>query len=876
MRQPVRAVAGNLIWTREGSVWAVWRLSPIAYGFRPRREKDEARVLHQALLRALPGESLLLGVCAETDPASVVERMIAGVDLDDAPMWAAECNATLDTLEEISIGRRTYWLAVPLTTGASSNVAGVIASASENMRDRLGISRTPVRREEIRRRQEQARKIQRLLPAKFLPAEATPAQLVWLHQHALQRGLRIDVALPEPRPTAGAASSSGVRSVEPPVRSGAAFAEPLLDEGGQSDLTTSRWNPRGGLKNPMGRRFLKVSQPDSLGRGEGMEEGMAPPPASYQALLALADVPAEGMLFPGSEFLGRIDESGLEVDWAMRLEVRSSEEVAKKNRRALINLNDQYQQRDDQTAVSTSNSEIDRAAGDLAEYMAVLASDKLEVECQNTIVFAVAAPTAEEALADAHDLSSYFGSAGYRLALPLGGQEDLWWAMMPGAATNQTIRDYAQITTSAALAVAMPLASSELGDAKGPLLGLNTSSGRAGVVHLDIAGSAALDMSGSFAVAGELGAGKSVFLKAVANNVVDRGGQVIAPDRTRLGEWAVWAAQIPDSVVVDVDQPEFSLDPLRIHGPVAGARITQSFLTQLLNLDPLSDAGVAISEALDPNTLPRMNSLGELLDHLHRSPDPAASEVARKIAVFARKDFGRVLFDSKLLVLDITAPAIVIRTHTLELPSSDELSTPHLFDRMRLEKRYGRALYTLIGGLARLICFADVDRLGLFILDEAHHLTSNQEGEEEIKDFVRDGRKHGAAVGLGSHDPLADFGSETLRGLIPRRILMRHTDKNLARNGLIWLDMDHHDPDLVDMVTTDISPKTAHGVEPHRRGEGIMRDASGRIGRIKILLPSLPERRAAVLTTPKDPSAAKQPTGQPAQLELDEMAGAAS
>ena len=48
--------------------------------------------------------------------------------------------------------------------------------------------------------------------------------------------------------------------------------------------------------------------------------------------MVLSDVPDEGMLFPGSEFLGRIDECGLEVDWAMRLTVRTSDQVAKQNR----------------------------------------------------------------------------------------------------------------------------------------------------------------------------------------------------------------------------------------------------------------------------------------------------------------------------------------------------------------------------------------------------------------------------------------------------------------------------------------------------------------------------------------------------------------
>lgn len=43
----------------------------------------------------------------------------------------------------------------------------------------------------------------------------------------------------------------------------------------------------------------------------------------------------------------------------------------------------------------------------------------------------------------------------------------------------------------------------------------------------------------------------------------------------------------------------------------------------------------------------------------------------------------------------------------------------------------------------------------------------------------------------------------------------------------------------------------AEYVEPHRRGgEGYMRDAYGNIGRIKVLMPSEPNRAHATQTTP--------------------------
>ena len=117
------------------------------------------------------------------------------------------------------------------------------------------------------------------------------------------------------------------------ARSGAALGEPVLDEGGQSDLA----GRAAARANPVRRRYLKVADASAVGE---VEE------ASYQTLMVVCDVPDGGMVFPGSEVVGRVDESGVPVDWAMRLSVRSSAAVASRNQRALRNLNEQYGQRE--------------------------------------------------------------------------------------------------------------------------------------------------------------------------------------------------------------------------------------------------------------------------------------------------------------------------------------------------------------------------------------------------------------------------------------------------------------------------------------------------------------------------------------------------
>ena len=93
-RNPIQHLHSNLLWTRQGTVWAMWRLHPIPYGFGNEEEKQRVLLSHQHLFQALPGESMLLGFCADLDPATVVERMLEGLDLNACQTYLEEVELT--------------------------------------------------------------------------------------------------------------------------------------------------------------------------------------------------------------------------------------------------------------------------------------------------------------------------------------------------------------------------------------------------------------------------------------------------------------------------------------------------------------------------------------------------------------------------------------------------------------------------------------------------------------------------------------------------------------------------------------------------------------------------------------------------------------
>lgn len=821
----------NLMWTRGGTVWAMWRLQAMPYGFRSDKAKTDVRTMHAALLRAVRGEALLLSFAASADPAQTVEAMLEGVDLEQNPAWVDECIATLDTLEEYDLGARGYWLAVPLANDGANRITEPLRSSMAQIKDTLAMPRTGPSPLQVALRRRQADEIRKALPAPFKATPASVAEMAWVNLHAQQRGLYLDKPIPEPT------DGMELRDLGAP----SSLPAPVIDPCASSDLPKRRPMTPVDVLN---RRYVKVTNADTMA-------------ASYQVLMVLAGVPNGGVAFPGGEWLGRLDECGRVVDWAQRLTIRSRDEVTAKNRRANTKLNDQAFQREGENTGGTMGGQLALAASQLAEYQGIIESDQLEVEAQATTVFAVGATTADDARDAARDVIKHFEGNEFRVVAEPSAQEALWWSMLPGAPTTKVVGEYAQITTASNLAASVPVICPELGDRQGSLVGLEISTSRVSPVLLDIAAASLADASPAVAVCGELGAGKSVLLKKLANDGVARGGYLTAIDRTRVGEWASAVRHIAGHVVVDIsERATHSIDPLRLFPEREAARITMSFLSALLNVAPMSDDGVLLNHVLDPTYMREneLSDLGAVITHLRTLQAPEAAKIAGRMEVISTKDFGRAIFDSTLPVVDLSAPAVVFLTALMELPRHDELTQKHLFDQMSLAKVFGRAVFALLAAIARERSFADPARLGIFAVDEAHAVTSSPEGVEEVKLFIRDGRKHNASLLIGSHDPEADFGDEVLRGLIKCRILMRHTDENLAMRGLRWVlgqpSGTEVDPDLIAMITQNTSPLVGGKVPVHRRGECMLRDFAGRIGRVKVLLPAQADRALAITTTP--------------------------
>lgn len=850
MKNPAIAMTKNLMWTTSGVVWATWRLQsptvegrPIMYPFAPEVQQQEVIAHHQALYQALRGEAVLMGLRADVDPGEIVGRMLEGLDASECPEWITEIQLTLDALESIQIGTRAFWLAVPLNAGGiKGRLQGTWAAQQAMFRQGLALPKWRPSPAEIESASLAAKRIEDTIPKAFNPTPAPPAEQTWIALQSQRRGLPADMTMPLPSATASDATSiAGIG-----LRSASEIPHAFLDEGAQTDIAT-----KSEKFTAFNRRYLKVQSSWS-------EE------PSYQVLQVLAASPKHGWQSPGCEWMSFVDQLPFDVDWIQRFRVSDGRDVRRRNESAENALNDQLDHRANSRSITGPGAEMHEVAESLSAYQESLNSSEQEVEVEATVIFATGGETAEVARTKARILAAEYRRFDFILDTPLGSQEALWWSALPGIPWLPNSKEFSQITSGREFATGVPILSFELGDPKGARFGVNISTGGYSLILSDKDGAITGNTSASYGVVGALGSGKSVLMKCDMGETLDRNGRVIAIDRTVKREYATFARSLsPDNTaIVDLLEPEYSLDPLRVFGPIVGARMVQSLFSTLLGIGSLSDRGAALSSVLEPQALAsrRIDSLRGLVTFLGTSGEGDLQGLVKQIRIVASKDLGRVLFDDGLPPLDVNKRAIAFLTAGLSLPDESELNNAHRYDALPLEKIVGRSMYAMLMGITRTLCFQDDSELAGAFIDEIHTVTQSPEGLKDFSEHVSDGRKHRTFVAAGSQDP-AGFGNTTTRGLLQTRYVMRQTDENLAFGCVKWLTSVHDDEDVpLDIVkaVTQLSPVGANNkVLEGREGEGFMRDQLGRIGKFQRLLPERPDRRLAVLSTPPTAAAAK-------------------
>ncbi|MHC9295423.1 ATP-binding protein [Mycobacterium sp. LTG2003] len=809
LQQPTKARFRNLQLTHAGTVTATFFIDPLDYGLRPPEDKESVQDEHESLILAVPDRTLFVGIQAPMDLVDVMHRALDQVDLERYPDHVEEAVAAYHRTAAIAPTTRIYTATFPM--GKVSDDFGATPAEFRPFLDKADQLIATIDPENI---------------FKFAPVPEGLLPFLW--NHHLMRGAALEVMPRDP-----------VRAAPGSVPPHTDFRPGVLDEGARTDKPWWR------SFDPMLKAMVRLDDGHVV--------------TSYQSILVPSSFPTEGMWFPGgSEFLSVLDGiADVSVDWAMRVRRTDREAAMQANEKTLRKISVQLHQRD--LEVGFHSQELQNKVRLLAEYNAELADNENAEEVNFTVALAVGSTTEAEMSRQVAALKARFRKLGIKLTAPRGCQRKLWQMFNPGASADPAYGDYEHLMSSRSWAGVVPFTTARLLDDTGPVIGVNLLSGQFEPLHFNFLGKALRDTSPAIAVAGELGAGKSYFVMTCGFIIADLGGQFLAIDRSKAGEYEPLARSIPNSVITDLGDPSYTWDPLQIFtDPTLARRVALDTILPLLNIPATSAQGKLMSKLLrtDARAAHGLHTLADLRDHcafVGATTTGRDADDHRAIADAMDAAEAPVLFGRGLPPMPMGATATIVRTHTLSLPKPQELTLSHAYANLPWRKRLGHTLYELVGLLAREQFMSNRDRFGALIADEAYHFTTSTVGQQIVEEFVRDGRKTQAGIILASHDPKADYAGVAL-DLVPNRFGFRHRDKTLAQNTLEWLGADiERDRYLVKQLRHNTSPPIGRKeyVEPNRRGECFIADGRGRIGRGKILGPARVDRQTAIITTPK-------------------------
>lgn len=819
MRVPARFVSGQLVWSTAGTVWAVWRVAPTTYAWLDTRAKLDLHARTRAALLALPGESLLLSLCERIDPVDVVDRMVQGVDLDRSPEWVEAASATLDSLDEVELYRRAHFIAACLPATGAVAARAVWGSARAAVTGSFGLAAGPPAAAEIAVRRRQADAIGSALADSLGTSlrQATADEVGWVYARAPRRGVD-DLALPPPkeRPRGEMGASTLV-----------GLAEAVFAEGGE----------KGDARPGRARRYVKVTTEAGVG---------------YQSFLAVADMPHR-FTFPagaGSEWLAAADTVAFPVDWACRIKQVPNADAQVKARRKARALVGQIGEYDGEP--TGAPSALAEAIEGVEDQRAALAANPTDPELETTMVMCVWADDLDLLEERAQALRAAYEVSEYHLPRPTGGQLALYGMMLPGTPAPPVARDYTQHLLPRDLAAGMPFAGADVGDPRGMLLGVSLDGGTARPVLVDPAYGPTIRTSGSMGVVGDLGAGKSHAVKCLTWATVARGGQVIAVDRTPMGEWVSFAGVCPGrpQVVRLAAGANVSLDPLAVFTGEDRPRVAIGLLSLLTGAGALELEGAELSRAVRAVCAQPGGRLIHVIAELEArgQTDTAAETVGRKLRALSAEGLAQLVFGDAAPLRLGDADFVVFHTPELSLPDREVLVHEHLARRLLPEQVLSQALLYLVSAVARKVAFADTSRFSAVLIDEAWALTASIEGAQLVFEAVKDGRKHNAAMWLVSQHP-DDLGEERIRDLLRNRLVFRQARAS-ARRSLEFLGVD----------TTEGAVAL---LEQAATGQCLFRDVRGRTGLVQILDAPTPELAAAFNTTPDAPTP-EPPTTQAA------------
>ena len=528
--------------------------------------------------------------------------------------------------------------------------------------------------------------------------------------------------------------------------------------------------------------------------------------------------------FPSSEiFYFQQQQFTFPIDTSMNVEIVG-------NKKALTTVRNKKKELKDldnhayQAGSETSSNVVD--ALDSVDELETDLDQSKESMYKLSYVIRVSAPDLDELKRRADEVKDFYDDLNVKLVRPAGDMLGLHGEFLP--ANKRYINDYVQYVKSDFLASLGFGATQMLGENEGIYIGYSVDTGRnvylqPALASRGVKGSVTNALASAFV--GSLGGGKSFCNNLIVYYAVLFGGQAVILDpKSERGNWKATLPEIADEInIVNLTSDEVNkglLDPFVIMRNEKDAESlaidTLTFLTGISSRD--GEKFPVLRKAVRSVTQSETKGLLLVIDELRKEDTPISRNIADHIESFTDYDFAHLLFsDGKVEhAISLEKQLNIIQVADLVLPDKDTT-----FEEYTTIELLSVAMLIVISTFALDFIHSDRSIFKIVDLDEAWAFLNVAQGETLSNKLVRAGRAMNAGVYFVTQAS-GDVAKESLKNNIGLKFAFRSTDIAEIKQTLEFFGIDKEDEN---------NQKRLRDLE---NGQCLLQDFYGRVGVVQI------------------------------------------
>ena len=528
--------------------------------------------------------------------------------------------------------------------------------------------------------------------------------------------------------------------------------------------------------------------------------------------------------FPSSEiFYFQQQQFTFPIDTSMNVEIVG-------NKKALTTVRNKKKELKDldnhayQAGSETSSNVVD--ALDSVDELETDLDQSKESMYKLSYVIRVSAPDLDELKRRADEVKDFYDDLNVKLVRPAGDMLGLHGEFLP--ASKRYINDYVQYVKSDFLASLGFGATQMLGENEGIYIGYSVDTGRnvylqPALASQGIKGTVTNALASAFV--GSLGGGKSFCNNLIVYYAVLFGGQAVILDpKSERGNWKATLPEIADEInIVNLTSDERNkglLDPFVIMRNEKDAESlaidTLTFLTGISSRD--GEKFPVLRKAVRSVTQSQTKGLLLVIDELRKEDTPISRNIADHIESFTDYDFAHLLFsDGKVEhAISLEKQLNIIQVADLVLPDKDTT-----FEEYTTIELLSVAMLIVISTFALDFIHSDRSIFKIVDLDEAWAFLNVAQGETLSNKLVRAGRAMNAGVYFVTQAS-GDVAKESLKNNIGLKFAFRSTDIAEIKQTLEFFGIDKEDEN---------NQKRLRDLE---NGQCLLQDLYGRVGVVQI------------------------------------------